>query len=170
MPCNTSTGRTRWPCEFATPPGYLTQASLRQQLARQQVISSEERQKADRGELGFWEYDELGYIIAGTPERVEQRVRELATELRIGQLITCMHVGNLPEEVAAQNNHLFATGVIPKLREHLVRVEDRWTPMSARNASLNDSPCRSRPDLPSSRVLVDGCHTSSSTHSSCSTR
>jgi hypothetical protein len=40
----------------------------------------------------------------------------VATELRIGQLITCMHVGNLPEEVAAQNNYLFATAVIPKLR------------------------------------------------------
>ena len=63
--------------EFATPPGYLSSASLRQQLLRQQVISSEERQKADRGELDFWEYDELGYIIAGTPERVEQRVRAL---------------------------------------------------------------------------------------------
>ena len=53
--------------EFATPPGYLSSASLRQQLLRQQVISSDERQKADRGELDFWEYDELGYIIAGRP-------------------------------------------------------------------------------------------------------
>jgi alkanesulfonate monooxygenase SsuD/methylene tetrahydromethanopterin reductase-like flavin-dependent oxidoreductase (luciferase family) len=114
--------------EFATPPGYLSQASLRQQLARQQVMSLEERKKADRGELSFWEYDDLGYIIAGTPDRVEQRVRALATDLRIGQLITCMHVGNLPEEVAAQNNHLFATGVIPKLRDLWSEFEDRWTP------------------------------------------
>ena len=81
-----------------------------------------------RGELDFWEYDELGYIIAGTPERVEQRVRELVTELRLGQLITCMHVGNLPEEVAAQNNHLFGTEVIPKLRDIWSEHEDRWTP------------------------------------------
>jgi alkanesulfonate monooxygenase SsuD/methylene tetrahydromethanopterin reductase-like flavin-dependent oxidoreductase (luciferase family) len=114
--------------EFATPPGYLTQASLRQQLARQQVMSAEERKKADRGELSFWEYDELGYIIAGTPERVEQRVRALATELRIGQLITCMHVGNLPEEVSAHNSELFGTKVIPKLRDLWSGFEDRWTP------------------------------------------
>jgi alkanesulfonate monooxygenase SsuD/methylene tetrahydromethanopterin reductase-like flavin-dependent oxidoreductase (luciferase family) len=115
--------------EFATPPGYLSSASLRQQLLRQQVISSEERQKADRGELDFWEYDELGYIIAGTPERVEQRVRALVSDLRIGQLITCMHIGNLPEEVAAQNNELFATRVIPKLRNVWSEYEDRWTPL-----------------------------------------
>ena len=92
------------------------------------MISAEERKKADRGELDFWEYDELGYIIAGTPERVEQRVRALVTEFRIGQLITCMHMGNLPEEVAALNNELFATGVIPKLRNVWSEYEDRWTP------------------------------------------
>ena len=88
----------------------------------------EQRRKAIRGELSFWEYDELGYIIAGSPERVEQRVRELVTDLRIGQLITCMHLGNLPEEVAANNTELFGTKVIPKLRAIWSDYEDRWTP------------------------------------------
>jgi alkanesulfonate monooxygenase SsuD/methylene tetrahydromethanopterin reductase-like flavin-dependent oxidoreductase (luciferase family) len=114
--------------EFATPPGYNTPASVRANLTRAKTQSAEERLKATRGELSFWEYDELGYIIAGTPERVEQRVRELATDLRIGQLITCMHVGDLPEEVAAQNNQLFGTQVIPKLRDVWGEEEDRWTP------------------------------------------
>jgi alkanesulfonate monooxygenase SsuD/methylene tetrahydromethanopterin reductase-like flavin-dependent oxidoreductase (luciferase family) len=114
--------------EFATPPGYLTQASLRGSLARASNMSMDERRKAMRGELSFWEYDELGYIIAGSPERVEQRLRELVTELRLGQLITCMHLGNLPEEVAAQNNELVGTHVIPKLRDIWSEYEDRWTP------------------------------------------
>ncbi len=114
--------------EFATPPGYNSIPSVRQALARQEGVSAEQRRKGSRGELSFWEYDELGYIIAGTPERVEQRVRQLATDLRIGQLITCMHLGNLPEEVAAQNNYLFGTEVIPKLRDIWADYEDRWTP------------------------------------------
>lgn len=114
--------------EFATPPGYNTLESVRANLTRAKTQSAEERLKATRGELSFWEYDELGYIIAGTPERVEQRVRELATELRIGQLITCMHVGDLPEEVAAENNRLFGSRVIPKLRDIWADEEDRWTP------------------------------------------
>ena len=114
--------------EFATPPGYNSIPSVRQALARQEGVSADLRRKGSRGELSFWEYDELGYIIAGTPERVEQRVRQLATELRIGQLITCMHLGNLPEEVAAQNNYLFGTEVIPKLRDVWAEYEDRWTP------------------------------------------
>jgi alkanesulfonate monooxygenase SsuD/methylene tetrahydromethanopterin reductase-like flavin-dependent oxidoreductase (luciferase family) len=116
------------PLEFATPPGYLTQASMRGALARSSVVSMDERRKAMRGELDFWEYDELGYIIAGSPERVEQRLRELVTELRLGQLITCMHIGNLPEEVAAENNELVGTKVIPRLRDIWSEYEDRWTP------------------------------------------
>jgi alkanesulfonate monooxygenase SsuD/methylene tetrahydromethanopterin reductase-like flavin-dependent oxidoreductase (luciferase family) len=97
-------------------------------LNREKTISAEEREKAVKGELSFWDYDRLGYIIAGTPERVEQRVRELVTDLRIGQLITCMHVGNLPEETAAKNNYLFGTQVAPKLRDIWSDCEDRWTP------------------------------------------
>jgi alkanesulfonate monooxygenase SsuD/methylene tetrahydromethanopterin reductase-like flavin-dependent oxidoreductase (luciferase family) len=116
------------PLEFATPPGFMTQASYRESLRRSKSQSSEQRRKALRGELSFWEYDELGYIIAGSPERVEQRVRELATDLRLGQLITCMHLGDLPEETAAMNTELFGTMVIPKLRVLWSEFEDRWTP------------------------------------------
>ncbi len=128
--------------EFATPPGYNSIPSLRQALARQEGISADQRRKASKGELSFWEYDELGYIIAGTPERVEQRVRELATELRIGQLITCMHLGNLPEEVAAQNNYLFGTEVIPKLRDVWADCEDRWTPKLTQKRIAEKFPAR----------------------------
>jgi hypothetical protein len=39
-----------------------------------------------------------------------------------------MHVGNLDEEVAAKNNHLFGTKVAPKLRDIWSDYEDRWTP------------------------------------------
>jgi len=116
------------PLEFATPPGFMSQASYRESLRRSKSQSAEQRRKALRGELSFWEYDELGYIIAGSPERVEQRVRELATDLRLGQLITCMHLGDLPEETAAMNTELFGTKVIPKLRDLWSEYEDRWTP------------------------------------------
>ena len=87
-----------------------------------------DRERAAKGEMSFWEYDEKGYIIAGTPERVEQRIRELATELRVGQLIACLHMGNLPEEVASENTYLFGTKVIPKLRDLWSEEPDYWTP------------------------------------------
>ncbi len=128
--------------EFASPPGYLTTASLRAGLNRQRLIPADVRARAQTGELDFWEYDELGFIIAGTPERVEQKVRKLTTDLRVGQLITCMHVGDLSEEVTVKNNHLFATQVMPRLRDLWADDEDRWTPRVSqqRVAALSPDP------------------------------
>jgi alkanesulfonate monooxygenase SsuD/methylene tetrahydromethanopterin reductase-like flavin-dependent oxidoreductase (luciferase family) len=114
---------------FATPPGYNTTASMAGTLKR---VSSpqaiEDRRRATSGEMSFWEYDEKGYIIAGTPDRVAQRLRELATELRVGQLIASLHMGDLVEETAAENTHLFGTKVIPQLRDLWADEPDHWTP------------------------------------------
>jgi alkanesulfonate monooxygenase SsuD/methylene tetrahydromethanopterin reductase-like flavin-dependent oxidoreductase (luciferase family) len=120
--------RQRAPLHFAAPPGYTSIASQREMLERARGVSTEDRLRATRGELSFWEYDELGFIIAGTPERVRQRLRELAVELRVGQLITCMHMGDLPEETAAMNNELFGLQVAPHLRDLWADQEDPWTP------------------------------------------
>jgi alkanesulfonate monooxygenase SsuD/methylene tetrahydromethanopterin reductase-like flavin-dependent oxidoreductase (luciferase family) len=120
--------RQRAPLHFAAPPGYTSIASQREMLERARGVSTEDRLRATRGELSFWEYDDLGFIIAGTPERVRQRLRELAVELRVGQLITCMHMGDLPEETAAMNNELFGLQVAPHLRDLWADHEDPWNP------------------------------------------
>jgi hypothetical protein len=109
-------------------------------LTRPKGISPETRLRASRGELSFWEYDELGFIVAGTPERVRQRLRELSTELRVGQLITCMHMGNLAEETAALNNHLFGTEVAPYLRDLWAEYEDHWTPAVSQHRVAANAP------------------------------
>jgi alkanesulfonate monooxygenase SsuD/methylene tetrahydromethanopterin reductase-like flavin-dependent oxidoreductase (luciferase family) len=118
---------------FATPPGYNTTASMAGTLKR---VSSpqaiEDRRRATSGEMSFWEYDEKGYIIAGTPDRVAQRLRELATELRVGQLIASLHMGDLAEETAAENTYLFGTKVIPQLRDLWADEPDHWTPEVSR--------------------------------------
>jgi alkanesulfonate monooxygenase SsuD/methylene tetrahydromethanopterin reductase-like flavin-dependent oxidoreductase (luciferase family) len=115
---------------FATPPGYNTPQSLKETLKNApDPAAAEDRARAVRGEMSFWEYDEKGYIIAGTPDRVAQRLRELATELRVGQLIASLHMGNLPEETAAYNTHLFGTKVIPQLRDLWADEPDHWTPV-----------------------------------------
>jgi alkanesulfonate monooxygenase SsuD/methylene tetrahydromethanopterin reductase-like flavin-dependent oxidoreductase (luciferase family) len=98
--------------------------------------------RAARGQMSFWEYDEKGYIVAGTPQRVAQRLRELAKDLRIGQLIACLHMGNLSEDIAAMNTYLVGTQVIPQLRDLWADEPDHWTPevsqrrMAARAAKM----------------------------------
>ncbi|MPZ99948.1 MAG: LLM class flavin-dependent oxidoreductase [Dehalococcoidia bacterium] len=115
---------------FATPPGYRSPKSIEHDINLRGAsrLSNEDRMRAARGEMGFWEYDEKGYIIAGSPERVRQRIRELATELRIGQLIPTLHMGNLSEETASKNTQLFGSQVIPYLRDLWADLPDDWTP------------------------------------------
>jgi alkanesulfonate monooxygenase SsuD/methylene tetrahydromethanopterin reductase-like flavin-dependent oxidoreductase (luciferase family) len=117
---------------FTAAPGYTTVRS--QQAMAEHVkqgaggLKPEDRIRAANGQMSFWEYDELGYIIAGTPERVEQRIRALAKDLRIGQLIACAHMGDLAEDVASMNTYLMGTQVIPKLRDLWADQPDHWTP------------------------------------------
>jgi alkanesulfonate monooxygenase SsuD/methylene tetrahydromethanopterin reductase-like flavin-dependent oxidoreductase (luciferase family) len=128
---------------FATPPGYQTLASMKAQMEQgfgRGGLSMEDRMRAARGEMSFWEYDEKGYIIAGTPERVRQRIRELATELRVGQLIPTLSMGNLPEEVAHKNTTLFGREVIPYLRDLWADEPDHWTPKVSQQRVAANSP------------------------------
>ncbi len=116
---------------FTMAPGYTTirsQKAMAEHIRNAPNLRPEDRVRAQKGEMSFWEYDEKGYIIAGTPQRVRQRLRELATDLRIGQLIGCLHMGDLAEETAAENTWLFGTQVIPHLRDLWADQPDHWTP------------------------------------------
>lgn len=123
---------------FESGPGFRTQKSV-QAMARfaeetAKNLPPEEKARANAGEMDFWDYDKHGFIIAGSPERVRQRIEEMVKELRVGQLIACLHMGNLDEETAAMNTHLMATQVHPHLRGLWSEYEDRWTPPSVRAA------------------------------------
>ncbi len=124
--------RNSAPGNFANPPGYTTVRSMKAASSYMSVgkskLTTEDRVRASRGEMSFWEYDEKGYIIAGTPQRVRQRLRELITDLRIGQLIATLHVGDLAEEVAAENTRMFGLQVAPYLRDLWADQPDHWTP------------------------------------------
>lgn len=124
---------------FLQPPGYRTQRSLKWELERTSAPNPD-RLRAARGELSFKEYDEKGYIIAGSPKTVRERIRELAKTLRVGQLIPTLHMGNLSEEQARENTHLFGTEVIPYLRDVWEEYEDKWTPVVSQQRVAAISP------------------------------
>lgn len=111
---------------FTGAPGYRTAKSMRWELERQS--SNPDRDRAYKGEMSFDEYNEKGFIVAGSPATVRERLREIAKELRVGQLIATCHIGNLPAEVAHKNTTLFGQEVIPHLRDVWSEYEDHWTP------------------------------------------
>ncbi len=133
---------------FLNPPGYTTIRSLKSQGEQlkigQSKLTPEDRIRASKGEMSFWEYDEKGYIIAGSPRRVQQRLRELIKDLRIGQLIATPHMGNLPEEVGAENTRLFGLEVAPYLRDLWAEQPDYWTPEASQKLVAANAPSAAR--------------------------
>ena len=131
---------------FLNPPGYTTIKSTKfmGDLVKKthSKLTPEDRLRASRGEMSFWEYDEKGYIIAGTPARVRQRLRELVTDLRIGQLIATPHMGNIAEDVAAENTRLFGYEVAPYLRDLWADQPDHWTPAASQALVAANAPKR----------------------------
>jgi alkanesulfonate monooxygenase SsuD/methylene tetrahydromethanopterin reductase-like flavin-dependent oxidoreductase (luciferase family) len=112
---------------FAQAPGYRSRKSMEWEQSMAEKRGNG-RLAAIKGEMGWKEYVEGGYIIAGSPATVRERLREVVTTLRVGQLIPTLHMGNLSEEQANKNTYLMATEVIPYLKDIWSDWEDRWTP------------------------------------------
>jgi alkanesulfonate monooxygenase SsuD/methylene tetrahydromethanopterin reductase-like flavin-dependent oxidoreductase (luciferase family) len=118
---------------FAQAPGYRSRKSMEWEQAMAEKRGNG-RLAAIKGEMGWKEYLEGGYVIAGSPATVRDRLREVVTQLRVGQLIPTLHMGNLSEEQANKNTYLMATEVIPYLKDIWSEYEDLWTPQGLRAA------------------------------------
>lgn len=119
---------------FATPPGYVTEASQRAGLASQV-------QRASAGVLGSTtgtrmaavarEMDAIvdnGYVIVGSPDEVVEQLNEVADELNVGHLMLLLQFGNMSKDLTRYNTRLFAEKVMPRLRDKFTQWEDRWWP------------------------------------------
>ena len=69
-----------------------------------------------------------GYVIVGNPNDVVEQLRELATELNVGQLMLLMQFGNMSKDLTKKNTKLFAEKVMPKLQPLFNEWENKWWP------------------------------------------
>jgi alkanesulfonate monooxygenase SsuD/methylene tetrahydromethanopterin reductase-like flavin-dependent oxidoreductase (luciferase family) len=83
---------------------------------------------------------ERGYIVAGSPETVADQLSELADTLNVGHLMCMLHYGNMPRETVFHNSELFATKVMPRLRERFADWEDRWWPKDTLSEPATPAP------------------------------
>jgi alkanesulfonate monooxygenase SsuD/methylene tetrahydromethanopterin reductase-like flavin-dependent oxidoreductase (luciferase family) len=109
---------------FADAPGYRTMNTLKAGL-RPQVGSAASR---ERQQLTWGEYLDNGYIIAGSPKTVRERLREAMQQMRVGHLMVLCQFGSMPPELAKQNSELFGTEVLPYIRDLWQEYEDHWWP------------------------------------------
>jgi alkanesulfonate monooxygenase SsuD/methylene tetrahydromethanopterin reductase-like flavin-dependent oxidoreductase (luciferase family) len=74
--------------------------------------------------VGFDELVDLGSVIVGSPRTVLDRLVEVLKRFRIGNLHAMLQFGSMPRQLALDNIGLFASEVLPKLRD--VWQDDQW--------------------------------------------
>ena len=85
-------------------------------------------------ELRYRDFVEKGYVIAGSPATVRQRLEEEVVKgLRVGNLMVLLQIGSMPHELTLQNMDLFAREVLPSLRR-LLGGRGLGQPLVAREA------------------------------------
>lgn len=98
----------RMPMEMLLPPGYTSVKSMIGALkakaahAQKQTIDSVLKE---------------GKFICGSPETVRARLADYHGEIGFGHLLAMLQFGTLPAELTRKNMELFASEVMPHLRE-----------------------------------------------------
>jgi hypothetical protein len=78
--------------------------------------------------LTWKDFVDQGYIIAGSPKTVRERLREAMKSLNCGHLMILQQIGSMPPELVRKNTELFAREVMPHMRDLWTNFEDRWSP------------------------------------------
>lgn len=122
---------------FTDAPGYRTESTIRRQL---EAVGP----GGGVGALGVMGAPKLkdivdrGYLVLGDPDEVAARLREIAKDLNVGNLMTLLQFGNMDKDVANYNTRLFAERVMPQIADLFEEEwEHQWwpTPM-AREARI----------------------------------
>lgn len=97
---------------FADAPGYRTIKTLKANVTSQMT-------RAAVGDVSSMSWDQLvndGYVIAGSPDTVVEKMKELITGLRVGNIFCLIHVGDMPKDKCMRSTKLFAEEVMPRLK------------------------------------------------------
>src|SRR6266576_3391245 len=99
------------PAIWFSPPGNQDYRSL---VA---TMSNPVRRAENPKTLRYRDFVERGYVIAGSPATVRDRLKEEVIKgLRVGNLMVLLQIGSMPHELALENIDLFARKVLPDLR------------------------------------------------------
>jgi len=109
---------------FADAPGYRTIKTLQANVL---TAISEDVQKLFPT-LTWKQLVDEGYVIAGSPATVRERMEDLIKGLRVGHVFCLLHVGNMPDWKTRYSSKLFAEKVMPHLRNIWPEWQDdnRW--------------------------------------------
>lgn len=98
---------------FADAPGYRTIKTL-QANAVSQLTQANLRNYPT---LTWKDLTEQGYVIAGSPDTVHDRMVDLIQSLRVGNIFCLFHIGDMPDDKVRYSSKLFAEKVMPRLKQ-----------------------------------------------------
>ncbi len=116
------------PNHYQAIPGYQDYPSL------VRTMKSPLRERVDLRALRYKDFVDRGFLIAGSPATVRERLLEGVQRLRIGHLLALLHFGSMSHELTLKNVELFCREVLPSL-EGLWDDEwdDPWWPERLRS-------------------------------------
>jgi alkanesulfonate monooxygenase SsuD/methylene tetrahydromethanopterin reductase-like flavin-dependent oxidoreductase (luciferase family) len=100
----------------AEAPGYRTVKSLRAGLRSQFDGSRKSGSEVLKGGFGWRDLVDQGFVIAGSPNTVVERMEVLARSLNVGNIMLLLHIGSMPKELTYKNIEMFAKEVMPRLQ------------------------------------------------------
>jgi alkanesulfonate monooxygenase SsuD/methylene tetrahydromethanopterin reductase-like flavin-dependent oxidoreductase (luciferase family) len=131
---------------FANPPGYTSEATIRQGMEGQVKLAAERNKELQ--DLTWSQILERGYVVAGTPDSVVQQLTEMERTMRVGHLMVLLHFGDMPKETVMYNTNRFAQDVMPRLRPLWSEWEDQWWPRDTLSLSEQAQPAPLNPAVP----------------------
>jgi alkanesulfonate monooxygenase SsuD/methylene tetrahydromethanopterin reductase-like flavin-dependent oxidoreductase (luciferase family) len=128
--------------KFASPPGYITEATQRAGLQSQvgRAANTSAKDRAAASSRGMKEIVDLGYVIVGSPKDVAEQLEHVAKTLNVGHLMLLLQYGNMSKELTKYNTKLFADQVMPKLKPLFSEWENRWWPQPMERAARAELP------------------------------
>lgn len=109
---------------FADAPGYRTINTLQKGVVAQVGAAASQSRQA----LTWNEYLEQGYVIAGSPKTVIENLTKAVNGLRVGHLMVLLQIGSMGRDLTMKNTELFATQVMPHIKDMWSEYEDHWWP------------------------------------------
>jgi alkanesulfonate monooxygenase SsuD/methylene tetrahydromethanopterin reductase-like flavin-dependent oxidoreductase (luciferase family) len=98
---------------FADAPGYRTIKTLQANVLPQFTPKG----LKTFTQMTWKDLVEGGFVIAGSPATVRERMVELIRGLRVGNVFCLIHMGDMPDEKTRHSTRLFAEQVMPALRD-----------------------------------------------------
>ena len=78
----------------------------------------------------FRELADEGCVIVGSPATVRERLESVCREMKVGNLLVMLHMGEMPHELAEKSIRMFSEEVLPHVQGMWERdgYEHRWWP------------------------------------------